>query len=270
MKLIFRKILKPLISSLHKFRFQQSGVAAVEFALIFPFMLLAYVGVVEVTQLYAADRKALILSRTLADLATQSPDDSTGYPTINDAQLALVFSLSTAVLYPTDPTNTAMRLTLFAFDSKVPVIGGSKIATTLTKAFVDWSETCTVQANGTCAMGPSPKFDQANTRCYEEQVPLGVAGPNSYQIRAEVSFHYKPILAGLLSSSDGSYQGLFSFMPKDGVVMTNTLFMRPRSPQSGNNSVIVRKYADGKSTLTLSDGTTKNDVATKCASVFKP
>ncbi len=241
------------------------GVAAVEFALILPVMLLTYVGLVETTQFYAADRKSAIFARTLADLATQATIDSagTGYPTITDADLNLIFSLSSAVLYPVDSSKATMRLTMYAFDSTVPALGGSNSATTPTKAFVDWSETCSVQSDGSCVYGASPKFDAANTRCDIEMVPLGVAAANSFTMRAEVSFFYTPILAGLFSSSSNGYNGLFSFMSGDGMTLADALFMRPR-----NNTFVVRKYTSGpkNGTSTVSP----NDVATKCQPAFKP
>ena len=51
----------------------EEGVAAVEFALILPIMLAAYMGVVELSQALNADRKMTRATSTIADLASRSP-----------------------------------------------------------------------------------------------------------------------------------------------------------------------------------------------------
>ena len=49
----------------------RSGLAAVEFAMIFPIMVVMYFGVVEFSSAIAVDRKATQVARTLADLTSQ-------------------------------------------------------------------------------------------------------------------------------------------------------------------------------------------------------
>src|SRR6202158_5025102 len=48
------------------------ATAAVEFAALLPFMLLLYIGGVEISQGVSADRKVTMTSRTVADLASRS------------------------------------------------------------------------------------------------------------------------------------------------------------------------------------------------------
>ncbi len=249
---------------IRRWKLDTNGVAAVEFAMILPVMLLCYVGLVETTQFFAADRKAVLFARTLSDLAAQAPSDSTsGYPTMDDTNLGTVFALSSAVLYPFDANKAVMRVSSLAFDSTVPAMGGANNANTPTKAFVDWADTCTVQSNGSCSSSVRMDvFSSANTQCDIEMVPLGIAIKSGYSMRAEVSFRYKPILAGLLTPSDNSYQGLFSFMPAEGYQLSNTLYMRPR-----NNAFIVRKRNNGTSTLSVTNQPT---TPTKCQPTFKP
>jgi Flp pilus assembly protein TadG len=55
------------------FRHATKGVAAVEFAFIFPIMLIAYFGMVDVTDLLSAKRRVTLASSTVADLVTQAP-----------------------------------------------------------------------------------------------------------------------------------------------------------------------------------------------------
>ena len=49
----------------------RSGLAAVEFAFVFPMMVVMYFGVVELSSAIAVDRKATQVARTLADLTSQ-------------------------------------------------------------------------------------------------------------------------------------------------------------------------------------------------------
>ncbi|MBY0613463.1 MAG: pilus assembly protein [Beijerinckiaceae bacterium] len=253
--------LRRMLALSGRFRAHAAGVAAVEFALILPFMFMLYIGVVELTQYIAADRKSTLFSRTLSDLAAQPiPDQQLNVPTsqlpvFDDTSRTSVFSFAAAVLYPFSATNAAMRLTQFAIDNN----NGAP------RAFVDWQETCTWQSNGTCLYGTNSLFAAPNTRCQTDAtVDAGLLTPSTYLIRAEVSFHYDPVLPGLFSSGKTGTKGYFDFFDADGVQLKNVTYARPRS-----NGPIIRKYSDGSSTLKKANGTTANDAPTVCAG-FKP
>jgi len=47
------------------------GVAAIEMAFIFPFMVILYIGLVDVTNLISANRRVTLAASTVADLVTQ-------------------------------------------------------------------------------------------------------------------------------------------------------------------------------------------------------
>ena len=50
----------------------RSGLAAVEFAMVFPIMVVMFFGVVEFSAAIAVDRKATQVARTLSDLTSQT------------------------------------------------------------------------------------------------------------------------------------------------------------------------------------------------------
>ena len=49
------------------------GIAAIEFAVIVPLMLVMFFGTVEFSSGVAVDRKVTLMARTLSDLTSQSP-----------------------------------------------------------------------------------------------------------------------------------------------------------------------------------------------------
>lgn len=62
---------------LSRFRKDKSGVAAIEFAAIFPFMLVLYFGVVDVGDLISTNRKVTLAASALGDLVAQAPGSVT-------------------------------------------------------------------------------------------------------------------------------------------------------------------------------------------------
>ena len=81
-----------------------SGIAAVEFAVIVPIMLVLFFGVVEITNGIAAYRDVSIMAHTTSDLTTQSLS-------VQDSDLTNFFNASTGVFYPyvTSPTDPKLK-----------------------------------------------------------------------------------------------------------------------------------------------------------------
>src|ERR1700755_649992 len=69
----------------------RSGVAATEFAVIVPLMLVLFFGVVEFSTAVAVDRKVTIVARTLSDLVSQNT-------AVTDAQFTNFFNAGNAVM----------------------------------------------------------------------------------------------------------------------------------------------------------------------------
>ncbi len=227
-----------LKAKINQFNRATSGVAAVEFALILPIMLLIYVGVVEITRLYAADRKAVVFAHTIADLATQAPTSTVdpNVQSISDNQLQLIFGLGASVLYPFDAEGASIRLTMYAFDSTVPANG-------LAKGFVDWQELCSVDAGGTsCTLDIAPLLDNPTkqARCTTKpDIDVGFATSGGYTMLAEVAYIYKPLFYDWFTQVADSPNKL-SVMDKDGIKLKNKLYMQPR-----NKANVIRTNNDG-------------------------
>ncbi len=70
--------MRQLPARLIGFRRATSGLAAIEFAIVAPLMLLIYFGTVDVANWYMAHRRLVVAGSTIADLTTQSPGTITG------------------------------------------------------------------------------------------------------------------------------------------------------------------------------------------------
>ena len=82
-----------LMSRLRDLARAQNGMAAVEFAVILPFMLTAYIGGVEIGDGVAIDRKVAITTRSVADLASR-------YTTIKNADMSTILGATSAIIQP--------------------------------------------------------------------------------------------------------------------------------------------------------------------------
>src|SRR5215210_8579735 len=69
------------------------GIAALEFAMVLPVMVLMYLGSTELTFGVSVDRKLTLVSRTLADLTSRTP-------TLNSTSVATILDASRAVMAP--------------------------------------------------------------------------------------------------------------------------------------------------------------------------
>jgi Flp pilus assembly protein TadG len=179
-----------------RFAAGQSGLAAVEFALLLPMMLAIWIGMVVVTDALNADRKVTVLTRTLSDLATQ-------FTVISQPDLDTVFNATASVMWPKPADKLGMRLTSIDVD-------GASVA------WVDWSGVPTNSAlRGTYT---------ATARCTKvSTLPAGILVPRTSVILAETSMKYTASLATELVGT--FFKSLFSGgeMP-----LGDKLYMRPR------------------------------------------
>src|SRR5690606_26616325 len=79
---------------LRRFFGETRAVAAVEFAIVLPLMLLLYVGAVEVSTLVTADRRVTTVAATVGDLVSRRNG------AISTAQLADYFAASETIIAP--------------------------------------------------------------------------------------------------------------------------------------------------------------------------
>ena len=182
-----------LIRRFHK---GESGVAAVEFALMLPVMLSVWVGMVVATDAINANKKVTLLARTLADITTQSS-------IVSQVDMDTIFNASTQIMYPQAASALGMRVTALLIDG-----AGTP--------FVDWS---VVPSNGALkgTFSPIAHCTQLTT------LPAGLKVARTSIILAEVTMSYSASIVTDLANElfGATYSG--NKMP-----LADNLYMRPR------------------------------------------
>lgn len=178
------------------FNRSRSGVAATEFALMVPAMLMIWVGMVVATDALTADKKVTLLARTLADMTTQMQ-------AVSQSDMDSIFQATEAVLWPQTATGMGMRVTSYDID------GAGKV-------FVDWS---VVPTNSSLRGDYSP-----HARCSPStDVPAGLKIDRTSIVLAEVTMKYQASVASQLV--DELFKGAMS---GGQVPLVDRLFMRAR------------------------------------------
>jgi Flp pilus assembly protein TadG len=140
----------------------RSGIAATEFAVIVPVMLVMFFGTVEFSSGVAVNRKVTLMARTLSDLTSQSTS-------VSDTDLAGFFAASKGIMtpYPSTPT-----------------------LSTISELYVDASKVVKVMwSKGSAPRGPGTTIS----------IPTELKVANTYLIFSEVSYRYVPAVGKVMS-----------------------------------------------------------------------
>jgi Flp pilus assembly protein TadG len=182
-----------------------SGIAATEFAMIVPIMLVIFFGTVEISSGVAVDRKVTLLARTLSDVTSQAAPltQSQSWSTVDDTYLQNVFTAGIAILqpYPASP----VKLTI----SEIYVDSTGKVAT------IQWSRAATIASGATQAtlVASSPSRSAGND--VTSIVPTALMVKQTYLIFSEVSYLYTPTIGYVMAK-------------KPGVTLSDVAYNRPR------------------------------------------
>jgi Flp pilus assembly protein TadG len=144
---------------LSRFARDKRGVSAVEFAFLAPLMIAMYLGVVEISDGVAADRKVTLTAGALANLTAQSQ-------TLLTADMTNIFTASTAILKPYSVGNLKATVSCLKIDSSGQVT-------------VAWSAT----SGGTARSAGSGAT-----------IPAALAIPSTSLVWSEVTYAYTPII----------------------------------------------------------------------------
>ena len=97
------------------------GIAAIEFAMVVPLMLVLFFGTVEFSSGVAVDRKVTLMARTLSDLTSQNIS-------VTDTQLTNIFNASTGIMTPYPATPLKSTITELYIDPppRLPGCSGAR------------------------------------------------------------------------------------------------------------------------------------------------
>jgi len=152
------------------------GAAAVEFAALLPFMLLLYIGGVEVGEAVSADRRVTMTSRTVADLASRQT-------TVATADLTNILNASSAVMAPFNP-------------SDVQVIVSQVIIDVHGNATIEWSQALNTTARPTGQPVTVPSA-------------LITPGQVTYLMWGEATYLYTPTLGYYMTGTLTLYDSIY-------------------------------------------------------------
>ncbi|MEP2705794.1 MAG: TadE/TadG family type IV pilus assembly protein [Roseibium sp.] len=144
------------------------GVSAVEFAMILPFMLVLFIGAVELTDTFDKDRKVNRIASAITDLTAQAQ-------TVTPDELDSVIKLGKVILGPYPNTQLEVILASVSFNDEG-------------KATVDWSRDN--KKGAPWDKGKAPPIT----------LPETVAAPNTSVVVGQVNLTYVSAFAGLLTS----------------------------------------------------------------------
>ena len=96
-----------LIRSVRRFASANDGVSAVEFALVAPFLVMLYLGSIELSLLLRADRAVTSTSASLGDLTAR-------LKTVDDDDMEDLYAAALAMMQPHDASTARMRISSVA------------------------------------------------------------------------------------------------------------------------------------------------------------
>ena len=158
----------------------ESGIAAVEFSLILPILLVLWIGGVEVTGALSVDRRLNNLASSIGDLVARSK--TVTYSDVNN-----ILDIAPGAMFPYAETGLWMRVSAVWIDS-----GGV--------AKVVWS-----RAEGTTAYGDNTTVTSV--------VPAALRVADTELIMAEVNYLYKPAV-GYVITGNLTLQDRMFFVPR--------------------------------------------------------
>jgi len=170
----------------------RSGLAAVEFAMIFPMMLVMFFGVVEISSAISADRKATLVARTLSDLTSQMSS-------VVNADLVSFGQTAKSIMTPYPASPLVSSITEVYVDKTSGV------------ARVQWSQGLTIDASGNVTIASTPPHNQGDIVSLPSTL---VVAKGTFVIWSEVSYKYTPAVGYMLA--------------KTGLTFKDAAFTRPR------------------------------------------
>jgi Flp pilus assembly protein TadG len=170
-----QNIISFVTERLRGFGRDDSGVSALEFAMLLPLMVTLYLGGVEVSQAVSADRKNTLVAHTVGDLVAQSTN-------VTSSDVTNILSAASSVAYPFPVSNLKVTVSSVCIDS------------TGTKATIGWSQTL----NGTARSGT-----------VTSSIPSALMVASTSLIWGEATYAYKPTIGWTITGTLSLYDKIY-------------------------------------------------------------
>ncbi len=172
------------LSFIVRFLRDRRGVSAIEFALVAPLLICAYLGMAELTLGMLAARHTSHLAATIGDLASQSDN-------LTDANVSDLWAIGGSMLQPFSTTGLRMRVTEVMMTTTSPI-----------QAVVVWSE-------------------QSNWTAYTKNTPITAIttsqlAQGQYLIMTEVQYDYSSPIGNFLPGVT-HFSDTFYHQPRNGL-----------------------------------------------------
>jgi len=152
------------------------GLAAVEFAILLPLMLMLYLGSFEISQAVSLQRQVALTASTVANIVTQ-------YASISQSNdIPDILQASVTVLTPHPASNAVVTVSCIQIDKN----GNGAVL---------WSQSL--------PNGGARKVGQAVS------IPAGLNVPNSYLVLGETSYAYAPLMDFMHMGTLNLYSSVF-------------------------------------------------------------
>lgn len=185
-----RSILGRLRAALRRLARSERGVAAVEFAIITPFLILLYLGTIEISDLIAVDRRVTVVSGTTGDLVARSED------TITTSALGDYLRAAEGIIMPYSKTPLKQVISVVAVSSS----GVTSVV---------WS----------CGYNGGTAKTAGST--YALPAEMIAISKSNWVIVSRASYSYTPLL-GQVVTHDINLNRESYYLPRFGTVITRT------------------------------------------------
>lgn len=180
---------------------ERRGVAATEFAILAPVLLLLYLGGVQLMDAIGAYRKVTTTVRALADLSTQSEQ-------VTPSEMGAILAGSRQIMSPYSTTGSTLYVVAIDFDAQAnPTI-----------TWVCWQTT-------SASCGTS----YGNVTVNSLKIPTALKVPNTTLLYSSLAYRYVPAVGGAFASSISMGDGLFMSPRRSPAVCLNR--GTPTAPQ---------------------------------------
>ena len=180
-------------SRFKRFIAHNGGLAAIEFAMILPVMLVMFMGTVELSNLLTADRRSQAVAATLADLVAR--DDS-----VTEADITDVFYAAQSVM--ADLNSSALQMVITSINEN----NG--------KAVVSWSR----------AKNTAPDATGSTVG----DVPAGLLTTGGSVIRVKVTYPYSLTTLGTANYTQSASGPIMAYDLGADHTIKKTFYLRPR------------------------------------------